>query len=73
MRVRLDLDDELLAKVRQLAKQQATTLGQVISDLVMESLATKAGRLRNGVAVFPPKAGVQKPDLRLVNQLRDEA
>jgi hypothetical protein len=29
-------------------------------------------RVRNGVPLFVPKAGAPKPDLALVNRLRDE-
>ncbi len=30
-------------------------------------------KLRNGVPLLLPKPGASKPDLRVVNQLRDEA
>jgi hypothetical protein len=39
-----------------------------------QSLAAKAPvKVRNGVLLFVPKAGTSKPDLRIVNQLRDGA
>jgi hypothetical protein len=74
MRTTLEFDDDLLAIARQLARQQGVTLGQVISDLVRQGLAAKPPvKVRNGALFFVPKAGAAKPDLRIVNQLRDEA
>jgi len=74
MRTTLELDDDLLATARQLARQQGVTLGQLLSDLARESLAAKAPlKARNGALLFVPKAGASKPDLRVVNRLRDGA
>ena len=37
-----------------------------------QSLAARApGKVRNGALLFVPKARVAKPDLRVVNKLRD--
>jgi len=74
MRTTLDLDDDLLATVRQLARQQGLTIGQLISELARQSLATRAPlKVRNGVPLFVPKAAASKPNLRIVNKLREEA
>ena len=74
MRTTLDLDDDLLTTAKQLARQQGVTLGQVISELARQSLATKAPlKVRNGALLFVPKAGASKPDLRIVNELREGA
>lgn len=74
MRTTLELDDDLLATAKHLARQQGVTLGQVISELARQSLATKApSKVRNGALLFVPKARASKPDLRIVNKLRDEA
>jgi hypothetical protein len=54
------------------------TAGQVISDLARKGLTPKAARrMRNGVPVIGLKSGelkrgVKRPDLALVNRLRDE-
>ena len=72
MRTTLELDDDLLQVARQLAAQRGTTMGQVISELARQGLAPKsAPRVRNGVALFVPKAGATQPHLNLVNKLRD--
>jgi hypothetical protein len=72
MRTTLELDDDLVHVAKQLAQQRGTSMGEVISDLVRESLEPKASpKLRNGVPLFAPTPGAKKPSLRLVNELRD--
>jgi hypothetical protein len=74
MRTTLELDDDLLTTAKQLAEQQGVPLGQIISDLVRQSLAARAPlKERNGVLLFVPKPAASKPNLRRVNKLRDEA
>jgi hypothetical protein len=74
MRTTLELDDDLLTTTRQLARQQGVTIGQLISQLARQSLAARAPlKVRNGALLFVTKAGVSKPDLRIVNELRDDA
>lgn len=73
MRTTLELDDDLLATARQLAREKGVTLGQLISDLARQSLAAKAPvRIRNGVRLITPRPGGPRPDMELVNRLRDE-
>jgi hypothetical protein len=73
MRTTLELDDDILAESKQLAGQKGETLGRVISDLVRKSLSGKPSpKVRNGVLLFTPRPGAAKPDLNLVNELRDE-
>lgn len=74
MRTTLDLDDDVLESTKTLANSQGNTVGQVISDLVRLALQQRNIRpaTRNGVPLFVPKAGAPKPDLQLVNALRDE-
>ena len=73
MRATLELDDDLLATAKQLSREQGVTLGQLISELARQSLAAKAPvKVRNGVLLLVPKSGAAKPDLRMVNKLRDD-
>ena len=73
MRTTLELDDDLVTTVKRLASQQGLTIGQLISELARQSLAARAPlKERNGVLLFVPKAGAAKPDLRIVNKLRDD-
>jgi hypothetical protein len=74
MRTTLELDDDLLSAAKDLARQQGVTLGQVISELARRSLtATGPALVRNGARLFVPKARAARSDMRVVNQLRDEA
>ena len=71
MRTTVEIDDELLAALKELAHRQNVTLGQVISDLTRRSLPAQESEVRNGVRVFAAKPGSTRPDLQLVNNLRD--
>jgi hypothetical protein len=71
MRTTLNLDPEVLTKVRILAKQRGVSLGTVVSELIRKALSPqKTPSVRNGVPIFPPRDG-PPPDLELVNRLRD--
>jgi len=70
----IDLDDDLLAAARQLAQQRGVTVGQVISELSLESLTFQESRkVRNGVMIFALNTGGSRPDMQTVSALRDEA
>ena len=72
MRTTLELDDDIAAAARQLAQQRGMTIGQVISDLVRQSIESQSqAPVRNGIILFAPKPGAPKPTLSLVNDLRD--
>ena len=74
MRTTLELDDDLLATARQLARQQGVTLGQLVSELARQSLATKVPlKVRNEALLFVPKRNTPKSDLQTVNKLREDA
>ena len=74
MRTTLDIDDEVLLTVKQIAQQRKATAGSVVSDLLRESLQPKSFKLeyRNGVPLLPrrPNGPVVTADLvnRLLNQ-----
>ncbi|MCC7154980.1 MAG: hypothetical protein IT161_10425 [Bryobacterales bacterium] len=72
MRTTLELDDDVLAMARELARQERTSLGQVVSHLARQSLNARApARVRNGVQIFDPCPSDERPCLELVNKLRD--
>lgn len=72
MRTTLDLDEDVLGVAKQLAAQRGISAGKVISDLVRQALApSKAPKVRNGVPLFESVKGAKRPDLALVNRLRD--
>jgi hypothetical protein len=83
MRTTLQLDDDVLAAARVLARQKRTSLGAVISALARQALLAPPGNgsgagagaesdHRNGVPLLPWKAEGAPVDLELVNRLRDE-
>jgi len=72
VRTTIELDDDLLQVVRQLAKQRGLTIGKTISQLMRQALQPPATlHVRNGVPLFTPRKGAKKPDRGLVNRLRD--
>jgi hypothetical protein len=73
MRTTLDLDEDLILVAKQLAEQKHTTMGRIVSQLVRKALEPReTSAMRNGVPLFTPEPGAAKPDLSLVNRLRDE-
>jgi hypothetical protein len=67
MRTTLDIDDDLLAAAKELARRERSTAGQVVSRLLRHSLTgaqapTVAARSRRpsvaGFQPFPARAGV---------------
>ena len=81
VRTTLQLDDDVLAAARVLARQRRTSLGAVISALARRGLVAPApgssseahgGDHRNGLPLLPWTDKGAPVDLELVNQLRDE-
>ena len=74
MRTTLDIEDELLLTVKQMAEQRKTTAGRVISALLRESLQPKPFELghRNGVPILPRRPNGPVVTADLVNRLLDE-
>ena len=79
MRTTLDIDDDLLAAAKELARREGATAGQVVSRLLRRSLtggsapATAAKTRQKPVAgfvPFPPKPGVMTTNEQ-VDALRD--
>ncbi len=74
MRTTIDIEEDVLLAAKEIARQQGTTLGRVLSDLARKSLTQRSTvSSKHGLPQFPiqPDAGVVT--LELVNQLRDEA
>ena len=72
MRTTLDIDDDLVNVAKDLARQRHITMGQIVSELIRKAIAPASHAItRNGVPLFTPKPGARKPNLELVNRLRD--
>lgn len=74
MRTTLEIDDELLMAVKEIARQKKTTAGEVVTGLLRESLRPKSFQLeyRDGVPVLPLRPNGPLVTMELVNRLRDE-
>jgi hypothetical protein len=76
VRTTLDLDDDVLAAVKELADVQRTSAGKVLSRLARQALSAASGAApasRNGVPLLSPRpAGAPRPTMKLVNDLRDD-
>lgn len=74
MRTTLEIDDDVLYAVKELAEVKRTTAGRVLSDLARKALQPEGSqRVRNGVPLLPRRpATALRPTMQLVNRLRDE-
>ena len=74
MRTTLDIDDDVLAVGRELARYRRTTIGAVVSELARTGLRrTEPDKVNcNGIRTLP-RRGLKTPiTMELVNRLRDE-
>lgn len=73
VRTTLDIDDDVLQAVKELAEVRGLTAGQALSALVRQALTPARGvRIRNGIPVLPRRsAKAPRPTMKLVNELRD--
>jgi hypothetical protein len=74
VRTTLDIDDELLLTIKEMAQQRKTTAGSIVSSLLRESLQPKSFKLeyRDGVPLLPRRENAPVVTTELVNRLRDE-
>ena len=74
MRITLDIDDDVLRAVKELAAVRSITAGQAISELARNGLMlTRTSLARNGVPLLPRRApGAPRPTMKQVNELRDQ-
>lgn len=81
MRTTLDIEDDVLAAARELARRQGTTAGQIVSRLLRVALsgAPSTGQAAAGAPAsvagfraFQARAGVVATNEQ-IDQLRDEA
>lgn len=72
MRTTLDLDEDVLLAVKELAQTSGASAGKIVSGLVRKALErpAPAARVRNGVPLLPPRApGSPLLALELIKQL----
>lgn len=73
MRTTLDIDDDVLQAVKEMAELRGRTAGSILSELARKGLQPRqAGRVRNGVPVLPRRPGTPVLTVERVNELLDE-
>ena len=74
MRTTLNLDEDVLASARALAQQRKQPIGAVISELARRGLspAQRPPAKRNGIRLFPVRAGAAAVTPELVKELLEE-
>jgi hypothetical protein len=74
VRTTLEIDDELLLTVKEMAQQRKTTAGSIISSILRDSLRAKPLKreYKNGVPLLPRRPNGPVVTTELVNRLRDE-
>jgi hypothetical protein len=74
MRTTLDLDEDVLLAVKEMAASQRTSIGKVLSDLARLSLRSSdtAPANRSGAPLLPKRPGERPVSKKLVNRLRDQ-
>ena len=75
MRTTLNVDDDVLRAVKELARLHGTTAGRVISDLARDALGSdrREEPVRNGVPLLPDRPGVGLVTPDIVRHFDDEA
>jgi hypothetical protein len=81
MRTTLDIEDDVLAAARELARRQGTTAGQMVSRLLRAALSGAAATGQTPAEASPGVAGFRPFQARggavvtneQIDQLRDEA
>ena len=74
MRTTLEIDDDLMLTVKEIAHQRKTTAGSVVSNLLRESLQPKSFELEyeDGIPMLPRRPNGPVVTTELVNRLLDE-
>ncbi len=71
----MDIDDDVLLAVKEIALANGLTAGKVLSGLARKGLAPakRTAKVRNGVPLLPPRpAGSPPITVEFINQLLDE-
>lgn len=72
MRTTIELPEDPMLVAKQIAQRRHMTIGQVVSELLRKAMEpTGTPQIRNGFQLLEPKQGAARPDLALVNRLRD--
>lgn len=70
----MNLDDDVLRAVKEIARLRGSTAGEVLSTLARQALSnpSERGQLRNGVPLLEPVEGERIVTPEVVDALMDE-
>lgn len=71
----MEIDDDVLLAVKEIALANGLTAGKVLSGLARKGLERpkRGAKVRNGVPLLPPRSPGSPPlTLERINQLRDD-
>ena len=72
MRTTLDIDDQLLAIARALAREKGISLGAAVSEIMRRGLEVRRTRTKRGFPVFEAPPGTPIITDEMVARYRDE-
>ncbi len=74
MRTTLNLDDDVLRAIKEIARLRGSTAGEVLSALAREALnrTREPGAIRNGVPLLEPVEGARMVTPDVIDALMDE-
>jgi hypothetical protein len=74
MRTTLDIDEDVLEAVKELATLHGKTMGKTLSDLARRGLEPRdeAPEVRSGVPILRARPGSRPVSLETVNRMRDD-
>jgi len=73
MRTTIDLEEDVLLAVKEIARRRGTTMGKVLSELARQALTRPVPvTIKHGLPLFPIQSNAGVVTLDLVNRLRDE-
>jgi hypothetical protein len=74
MRTTLDIDDDLLASIRDFAEYERISLGRAVSDILRKSMEqpVEEWEIKNGVPLMPHSPGEPPLTPEMVQQMLDE-
>ena len=72
MRTTLDIDDDVITTARELARDEGTSIGAVVSDLARRGLMPARVERQHGRPVIRPPAGAPPMTPEMVRRALDE-
>lgn len=73
VRTTIDIDQDVLLAVKEIALRENISMGKALSNLARQSLTSpSAASMRNQIPLFPQQPGASVVTMELINQLRDE-